>query len=44
MLSADACAVICSLGSLTLNLVFAGARAVALHHATKLPPLQPIVA
>jgi hypothetical protein len=32
------------LGSLTLNLVFAGAAgAVALQHATKLPPLQPIV-
>ncbi len=32
------------LGSLTLNLVFAGAAgAVALQHATKLPPLQPVV-
>mgnify|MGYP001601738606 CR=1 FL=1 len=32
------------LGSLTLNLVFAGAAgAVAFQHATKLPPLQPIV-
>ena len=32
------------LGSLTLNLVFAGAAgAVALQHATKLAPLQPVV-
>lgn len=32
------------LGSLTLNLVFAGAAgAVAFQHATKLPPLQPVV-
>lgn len=32
------------LGSLTLNLVFAGAAgAVAFQHATRLPPLQPVV-
>lgn len=32
------------LGSLTLNLAFAGAAgAVAFQHATKLPPLQPVV-
>jgi len=32
------------LGSLTLNFVFAGAAgALALQHATKLPPLQPVV-